>query len=113
LPVSILMPPHPLTITQQGHILFQRRRHRRWRKQLAWLTNANAGNHYPVEQKLKGKEVRNNKVEKTATIGVDGVKKIIFNAYIVFSGKFNKTFDNEIMVKKLSNAGQAATGLYL
>jgi len=46
-------------------------------------------------------------VEKTATIGVDGVKKILFNVYIVFTGKFNKTIDNEIKVDR------AATGLYL
>ena len=52
-------------------------------------------------------------MEKTATLGVDGVKKILFNAYIVFTGKFNKTFDIEITVKELSKADRAATGLYL
>jgi hypothetical protein len=100
-----------LTIAQQGHILFLRHRH--WRKQLAWLTNANAGNRYMAELKKQWEEVRNNKVKKTATLGVDGVKKILFNANIVFTGKFNKTFDNEITVKELSKADRAATGLYL
>jgi hypothetical protein len=48
-----------------------------------------------------------------ATIGVDGVKRILFNAYIVFTGKFTKAFDSEITVKELSKADRAATGLYL
>ena len=52
-------------------------------------------------------------MEKSATIGVGGVKKILFKAYIVFAGKFNKTFDNEITVKELSKADRATTGLYL
>jgi hypothetical protein len=100
-----------LTIAPQGHILFQRHRH--WLKQLAWLTNANESNRYTVEQKYQWKEVSNNKVKKTATLGVDGVKKILFNAYVVFTGKFNKTFDNKITVKELCRADRAATGLYL
>lgn len=52
-------------------------------------------------------------MKKTATIGVDGVKKILFNAYSVFTGKFNRTFNDEIMVKELSKVDRAATGLHL
>lgn len=56
-------------------------------------THATSG--YMSELKRLGKEVRNQKVSKTATIGVTGVQKVLFNAYIMFTGEINKAFDTE------------------
>lgn len=64
------------------------------------VANANAGSRYMAELKKQGKEVRNNKVEKTATLGVEGLKKVLFDAYILFTGEVNKTFDSEIAAKE-------------
>ena len=59
------------------------------------VSNTHATSGYMSELKRLGKEVRNQKVSKTATIGVDGLKKVLFNAYVMFTGEINKAFDNE------------------
>jgi hypothetical protein len=54
------------------------------------VTNAHAGKSYMAELKKLGKEVRSIKVEKTATLGVTGIKKILFEAYVRFTGEAKK-----------------------
>lgn len=59
------------------------------------VSNARATTRYMNELKRLGKEVRKEKVSKTATLGVAGVQRILFNAYVMFTGEVNKAFDNE------------------
>jgi hypothetical protein len=59
------------------------------------VSDASAGRRYMQELKKLGREVRRNKVERTATIGVSGVKEILFKSYIAFTGETNKTFSSE------------------
>ena len=63
------------------------------------VSNTHATSRYMDELKKLGKEVRNKKVSKTATLGVTGVQKILFRAYVMFTGEVNKAFDNETEAK--------------
>jgi hypothetical protein len=64
------------------------------------VSNAHASARYMSELKKLGKEVRNQKVSKTATLGVTGLKQILFNAYVKFTGEINKPFDDENSAKE-------------
>jgi hypothetical protein len=67
---------------------------------LVTVANAHAGTRYMDELKKLGKEVRNEKVAKTATLGVEGIQRVLFNAYILFTGEVNKTFSSEEEAKE-------------
>lgn len=48
------------------------------------------------EVKKVGNAVLKVKIQKTATVGITGIKKILFKAYIVFTGQKDvKLFDNQ------------------
>jgi dihydroxyacetone kinase len=54
-----------------------------------------ANNEYMTEVKKLGKEVKD-KVLKNAIVGISGIKKILFSAYVSISGERNiKTFESE------------------
>lgn len=51
---------------------------------------------YMDEVKKIGKETLTKKIDKTAVLGIYGVKKVLFNAYIKYSKQKNvKTFKNQ------------------
>jgi hypothetical protein len=55
---------------------------------------------YLSEVKRLGKEIRNDKTTKTALLGIDGLKSLLVQGYIAFTGdKSLKTFDNEEVAK--------------
>jgi hypothetical protein len=62
---------------------------------LVTVADTHATQRYMDELKRLGKEVRNEKVLKTATLGVTGVKKLLFTAYVTFTGEVNKLFNDE------------------
>jgi hypothetical protein len=59
------------------------------------VNDAHASTRSMEQLKKLGKEVRNQKVAKTATLGVSGIQQILFNAYIKFTGETNKLFSDE------------------
>ena len=51
---------------------------------------------YMDEVKKVGNAVLKAKIQKTATVGITGIKKILFKAYITFTGQKDvKIFDNQ------------------
>jgi hypothetical protein len=55
---------------------------------------------YMDEVKRSGKEYRNEKALKTALVGITGLKKILYQGYIAFTGNTKtKPFDNEEAAK--------------
>lgn len=53
------------------------------------------GEYFHVVKKF-GKETLKKKTFKTATLGITGVKRLLFNTYIHFTGDYNvRLFDNE------------------
>ena len=64
------------------------------------INDVHAGAESLSELKKYGKDIKREKVEKTATLGVSGIKKVLFTAYIAFTGEINKAFDNETDAKE-------------
>ena len=64
------------------------------------IANTNAGPDYMAELKKYGKDIKKQKIEKTATLGITGIKKVLFTAYIAFTGEVNKAFDSEAEAKE-------------
>lgn len=46
------------------------------------------GEYFHTVKKM-GKEILRNKTEKTATLGITGMKRMLFNTYINFTGDYN------------------------
>ena len=68
---------------------------------LANFENTYASSKYMDEVNRLGKEVTKNIVDKTALIGIVGIKKILVNSFIRFTGDNNlKIFDNEDNAKE-------------
>ena len=67
---------------------------------LANVSETHAGSDYMNEIKTYGQDIKKKKIEKTATLGVSGIKKVLFSAYIAFTGQVNKAFDNETDAKE-------------
>jgi hypothetical protein len=63
---------------------------------MADFTNSFPNDKYMDEVKKVGNAVLKAKIQKTATVGITGIKKILFKAYITFTGQKNiKLFDNQ------------------
>jgi len=63
-------------------------------------TGATASSRCMAEVKQSGKEIRNNKVDKIAVLGIEGLKKVLFAGYLSFARNKNiRAFDNELEAK--------------
>lgn len=69
-------------------------------RMLVDYTGATASPGYMAEVKQSGKEIRNNKVEKIAVLGIEGLKKVLFAGYLSFTRNKNiRAFENDIEAK--------------
>lgn len=63
---------------------------------MADFTDSFANDKYMDEVKKVGSAVLKAKIEKTATVGITGIKKILFKGYIAVTGQKNvKLFDTQ------------------
>lgn len=63
---------------------------------MADFSNSFANDKYMDEVKKVGNAILKSKIEKTATVGISGIKKILFKAYITFTGQKDvKLFDTQ------------------
>jgi hypothetical protein len=63
---------------------------------LANFEGVSAGTDFMERIKKTGKEVGSQKILKTAAIGIGGVKNVLFETYLRFTGDKNtRSFDNE------------------
>lgn len=63
---------------------------------MADFTDSFANDKYMDEVKKVGSAVLKAKIEKTATVGISGIKKILFKGYITVTGQKNvKLFDTQ------------------
>lgn len=56
---------------------------------MAHYDNCNPTSEYFHAVKKFGKEILKNKTQKTATLGINGMKRLLFNTYISFTGDYN------------------------
>jgi len=63
---------------------------------MADFSNSFPNDKYMDEVKKVGNAILKSKIDKTATVGITGIKKILFKAYITFTGQKDvKLFDNQ------------------
>jgi len=56
---------------------------------MAHYDNSNPTGEYFHTVKKFGKEILKHKTEKTATLGINGMKRLLFNTYISWTGDYN------------------------
>lgn len=62
---------------------------------LSDFTGAALGPEFMSRAKALGKEVFEPAAERQALLGIDGLKKMLVNAYVKFTGSKMRAFDNE------------------
>jgi dihydroxyacetone kinase DhaKLM complex PTS-EIIA-like component DhaM len=62
---------------------------------LADFTNTALGAEVMTEMKKAAKEIVSAKSCKTAVLGITGLKKILYNGYVKFTGSQSKAFENK------------------